>query len=51
MNSPSDDGIVRGMSDEEEARRWAESVGIQGFGDEIIVDSTDEARELGLIPE
>jgi hypothetical protein len=40
----------RGMSDEEELRRWGQAVANEGVG-ETIYDMTDDMRELGLMPD
>lgn len=42
---PDDD--PRGLSDEEELRRWGGAV--DGLGDEVLYDQAEEAREMGLI--
>jgi len=45
------DDIPRGMSDEEELSRIGQPVGgIHGLG-EVLVDQTEDLRELGLVSE
>lgn len=41
-------GPAKGLSDEEELRRWGEAVANQGIG-ETVYDMSDDLRELGLI--
>jgi hypothetical protein len=38
------------MSDEEELRRWTESLANPGLGEELIESYGNEFAELGLIP-
>lgn len=43
-----DSGPARGMSDEEELRRFSGAVAENGIG-ETVFDMTDDLRELGLL--
>ena len=47
--NPSEDSSALGMSDEEEVRRYLDSLGqTQGIGEETLVDMEPEMKELGL---
>lgn len=45
-----DTGPAKGLSDEEELRRWGQTIANQGIG-EVVFDMTDDMRELGLMPD
>lgn len=49
-SSSSSDDVTAGMSDEEELRRWTESLSNPGLGEELIESYGNEFVELGLIP-
>lgn len=50
QTSNSDSDAPVGMSDEEELRRWKESLENPGLGEELIESYGNEFAELGLIP-
>jgi len=48
--SDTDPTPARGMSDEEELRRWGQLAANEGIG-ETVYDMSDDMRELGLMPD